>query len=196
MENFRKVRSEEAPAGGGGEGGSLGSSHFADLAPGTVQMRVKEGSKIRNLMAFTTTSMAQPAMCAIIFSGCSRATNKTVTCTEILKRRLVGLHKVTRLHYRSVCEVWQSLPPGPTQGQTPGEPASSLSVLKNMQGLAILLSKDALDLRQPSYQPQNPHPSPSSPQMSKRSLGEPATGEGSAKRSQPEPGAADEDQMA
>ncbi|XP_049761791.1 ribonuclease P protein subunit p25 [Elephas maximus indicus] len=199
MENFRKVRSEEASAGGGAEGGGPGSSPFADLAPGAVHMRVKEGSKIRNLLAFATASMAQPATRAIVFSGCGRATTKTVTCAEILKRRLAGLHQVTRLRYRSVREVWQSVPPEPTPDHPPGEPPASLSVLKNVPALAILLSKDALDPRQPGYQPPDPHPGPSSqldaPTL-KRSLGEPATGEGSAKRSQPEPGAAHEDRTA
>ena len=68
-----------------------------------------------------------------------------------------------------------------------------------MPSLAILLSKDALDPRQPGYQPPNPHPGPSSQPTaptSKRSLGEPAAGESSAKRSQPEPGAAEEEQTA
>uniref|UniRef100_G3SVC1 Ribonuclease P protein subunit p25 n=1 Tax=Loxodonta africana TaxID=9785 RepID=G3SVC1_LOXAF len=186
MENFRKVRSE-------------GSSPFADLAPGAVHMRVKEGSKIRNLLAFATASMAQPATRAIVFSGCGRATTKTVTCAEILKRRLAGLHQVTRLRYRSVREVWQSVPPEPTPDHPPEEPPASLSVLKNVPALAILLSKDALDPRQPGYQPPDPHPGPSSQLAAptlKRSLGEPATGEGSAKRSQPEPGAAHEDRTA
>ncbi|ELV13331.1 Ribonuclease P protein subunit p25 [Tupaia chinensis] len=162
-------------------------------------MRVKEGSKIRNLMAFATASMAQPATRAIVFSGCGGATTKTVTCAEILKRRLAGLHQVTRLRYRSVREVWESLPPGPTPALAPGEPAASLSVLKNVPGLAILLSKDALDPRQPGYQPPNPHPGPSSPPAAptaKRSLGDPAAGEGSAKRLQPEPGATVEDRTA
>lgn len=185
--------------GNGEEGGGPGSGPFGDLAPGAVHMRVKEGSKIRNLLAFATASMAQPATRAIVFSGCGRATTKTVTCAEILKRRLVGLHQVTRLRYRSVREVWQSLPPEPTPDQKPDEPAASLTVLKNVPSLAILLSKDALDPRQPGYQPPSPHPGPSSQPTaptSKRSLGEPAAGEGSAKRSQPEPGAAEEDQTA
>ncbi|XP_036173936.1 ribonuclease P protein subunit p25 [Myotis myotis] len=193
MENYRKVRSEEAPGGVGTEWGGLSPDPFADLAPGAVHVRVKEGSKIRNLLAFAISSMAQPATRAIVFSGCGRATTKTVTCAEILKRRLTGLHQVTRLRYRSVREVWQSPPPGPTPG--PSEPGTSLSVLKNMPSLAILLSKDALDPHQPGYQPPSPHSGPSSQPngaTSKRSLGEPAAGEGSAKRSQPEPGAAEE----
>ena len=122
MENFRKVRSEEAPVGSGDEEGGPGSGPFADLAPGAVHMRVKEGSKIRNLLAFATASMAQPATRAIVFSGCGRATTKTVTCAEILKRRLAGLHQVTRLRYQSVRELWQSLPPEPRQ---PTHPAPS-----------------------------------------------------------------------
>ncbi|XP_054441284.1 ribonuclease P protein subunit p25 [Pteronotus mesoamericanus] len=197
MENFRKVHSEEATAGFGTEGSGPGSGPFADLAPGAVHMRVKEGSKIRNLLAFATASMAQPATRAIVFSGCGRATTKTVTCAEILKRRLAGLHQVTRLRYRSVREVWQSLPPGPTPGQKCSVPGASLSVLKNVPSLAILLSKDALDPRQPGYQPPSPH-SDSSSQLtaatSKRSLGVPAAGEGSAKQS--EPGAAEENRTA
>lgn len=199
MENFRKVRSEEAPGAVGTEGGGPGSSPFADLAPGAVYMRVKEGSKIRNLLAFATASMAQPATRAIVFSGCGRATTKTITCAEILKRRMAGLHQVTRLRYRSVREVWQSLPPGPTPGQKPSEPGSSLSVLKNVPSLAILLSKDALDPRQPGYQPPSSHSGPLSQTTaatSKRSFVEPAAGEGPAKRSQPQPGAAEEDRMA
>ncbi|KAF6132648.1 ribonuclease P and MRP subunit p25 [Phyllostomus discolor] len=199
MENFRKVRSEEATAGFGTKGGGPGP--FADLAPGAVHMRVKEGSKIRNLLSFATASMAQPDTRAIIFSGCGRATTKTVTCAEILKRRLAGLHQVTRLRYQSVREVWQSLPhPGTTPGPTPGQkhsvPGASLSVLKNVPSLAILLSKDALDPRQPGYQSPSPSSDPSYLPMaatSKRSLREPAVAEGSLKGTQPEPRAAEED---
>nr|KAF6502394.1 ribonuclease P and MRP subunit p25 [Molossus molossus] len=95
MENFRKVRLEEAPGTVGTEGGGPGSSPFANLAPCAVYMRVKEGSKIRNLLAFATAIMAQPATRAIVFSGCGRATTTTVPCVEILKRRLAGLHQVS-----------------------------------------------------------------------------------------------------
>lgn len=201
MENFRKVRSEEAPCGGGGgaEAGGPGSGPFGDLAPGAVHMRVKEGSKIRNLLAFATASMAQPATRAIVFSGCGRATTKTVTCAEILKRRLAGLHQVTRLRYRSVREVWQSPPPALGPGQEPREPAASLSVLKNVPSLAILLSKDALDPRQPGYQPPMPHSGPSSQPpapTAERSPGKPAAAEGSAARAQPEVGAAEHEPTA
>ncbi|XP_075411802.1 ribonuclease P protein subunit p25-like [Tenrec ecaudatus] len=199
MENFRKVRSEEASAGGGAEGDGPGSGPFADQAPGAVLMRVKEGSKIRNLLAFATAHMAQPATRAIVFSGCGRTTTKTVTCVEILKRCLSGLHQVTRLRYRSVREVWESLPPGPAPDRPVGGSPASLSVLKNVPALAILLSKDALDPHQPGYQPPDSHPSPSSPSATptpKRSRGDPATGESSAKRSQLEPGASEEDQTA
>lgn len=197
--NFRKVRSEEAPGSVGTEGGDPGSSPFPDLAPGAEYMRVKKGSEIRNLLAFATAITAQPATRAIVFSGCGPATTKTVACAEILKRRLAGLRQITRLRHRSVREVWQSLPPGPTLGQKPSEAGFSLSVLKNVPSLAILLSKDALDPRQPGYQPPSPHSGPLSQltaATSKSSLVEPAAGEGPAKPSQPQPGAAEEDRMA
>ncbi|KAM8780684.1 LOW QUALITY PROTEIN: ribonuclease P protein subunit p25 [Rhynchonycteris naso] len=195
MENFRKVRSEEA-RGVGTEVGGSGSGPFADVAPVAVHMRVKKGSKIRNLLAFATASMAQTTR-AIVFSGCGWDTIKTVTCAEIFKRRLAGLHQVTWLRYR-VREVWQTLPPGPTPGQKPGELGASLSVLKNVPSLTILLSKNALDPRQPGYQPRSPHSGSSQPTAatSKRNLGKPPAGEGEAKRSHPEPSAAEEDQTA
>ncbi|CAO2612430.1 Ribonuclease P protein subunit p25 [Lemmus lemmus] len=65
-------------------------------------------------------------------------------------------------------------PPAWAQGQTPDDPAASLSVLKNVPSLAILLSKDALDPLQLGYQPPNLNLGPSSPptvSTSKRSWG-------------------------
>ncbi|XP_074153052.1 ribonuclease P protein subunit p25 [Sminthopsis crassicaudata] len=183
MENFKKVRTEEADT----EAESLGP--FADLAPGAVEMKVKEGSKIRNLLGFAAARMEQPATRTIVFSGCGRAVTKTVTCVEILKRRLAGLHQVTRLRYRSLREVWESRPP------PPGCPGPSLSVHKNVPAVSILLSKDALDPGQPGYQPPEPRPDariwapalapapPAAPGL-KRGPGSPAAEERASKRLQ------------
>ncbi|XP_060115960.1 ribonuclease P protein subunit p25 [Heteronotia binoei] len=139
MENFRKVKTseEESPL------------PFPGLPADVVEMKVKEGSKIRNLMGFAMGRMGQEATRRIVFSGCGRAVTKTVTCVEIMKRKLGGLHQVTKVRYKTVREVWESRDrPQPPQGRP-----QPLTVHKNVPSICILLSKDPLDPQQMGYQP-------------------------------------------
>uniref|UniRef100_A0A8D0B4T7 Ribonuclease P and MRP subunit p25 n=1 Tax=Salvator merianae TaxID=96440 RepID=A0A8D0B4T7_SALMN len=138
MENFRKVKTmeEESPL------------PFSDLPPDVVEMKVKEGSKIRNLMGFAMARMEAEGTRQIVFSGCGRAVTKTITCVEIMKRKLGGLHQVTKVQYRTLLEVWENKDP---EGQ-----AEHLTVHKNVPSICILLSKDPLDPSQMGYQPPGP----------------------------------------
>ncbi|CAN8187977.1 unnamed protein product [Coccothraustes coccothraustes] len=140
MENFRKVRTseEEMPL------------PFPDLPPDVVEMKVKEGSKIRNLMNFAMAQMELKGRRQIVFSGCGRAVTKTITCVEIMKRKLGGLHQVTKVRYKTVLEVWES------QDPLPDGPAQNLTVHKNVPSICILLSRDPLDPNQTGYQPPEP----------------------------------------
>uniref|UniRef100_A0A8C4IX97 Ribonuclease P and MRP subunit p25 n=2 Tax=Dromaius novaehollandiae TaxID=8790 RepID=A0A8C4IX97_DRONO len=144
MENFRKVRTseEESP------------SPFPDLPPGVVEMKVKEGSKIRNLMGFAMAQMELKGSRQIVFSGCGRAVTKTITCVEIMKRKLGGLHQVTKVRYQTLLEVWENKDP------LPGAPAQHLTVHKNVPSICILLSRDPLDPTQTGYQPPEPGEGP------------------------------------
>lgn len=137
MENFRKVRTseEESPL------------PFPDLPPGVVEMKVKEGSKIRNLMSFAMAQMELKGSRQIVFSGCGRAVTKTITCVEIMKRKLGGLHQVTKVRYKTLLEVWEN------QDPPPGSAAQNLTVHKNVPSICILLSRDPLDPNQTGYQP-------------------------------------------
>ncbi|XP_076589330.1 protein mono-ADP-ribosyltransferase PARP6-like isoform X1 [Chaetodon auriga] len=120
------------------------------LASDILHMRVKEGSKIRNLLRFATariqgegkdcngTSLRQ-----VVFTGSGRGVTKTITCVEILKRRVGGLHQVSKLYYKTVNEVWES----PQQG------APGITVERTVPAICILLSKDPLDPQEPGYQP-------------------------------------------
>ncbi|NXY51188.1 RPP25 protein, partial [Ceuthmochares aereus] len=137
MENFRKVRTseEEIPL------------PFPDLPPDVVEMKVKEGSKIRNLMNFAMAQMELKGSRQIVFSGCGRAVTKTITCVEIMKRKLGGLHQVTKVRYKTLLEVWEN------QDPLPGSPAQNLTVHKNVPSICILLSRDPLDPNQMGYQP-------------------------------------------
>ncbi|CAI5783622.1 P subunit p25 [Podarcis lilfordi] len=138
MENFRKVKTseEESPL------------PFAGLPSDVIEMKVKEGSKIRNLMGFAMGRVAREDTRQIVFSGCGRAVTKTITCVEIMKRKVGGLHQVTKVQYRTLLEVWENKAARPEGG-----PAEHLTVHKNVPSICILLSKDPLDPSQMGYQP-------------------------------------------
>ncbi|NXS94057.1 RPP25 protein, partial [Jacana jacana] len=140
MENFRKVKTseEESPL------------PFTNLPPDVVEMKVKEGSKIRNLMNFAMAQMELKGQRQIVFSGCGRAITKTITCVEIMKRKLGGLHQVTKVRYKTLLEVWEN------QDPPPGGLAQNLTVHKNVPSICILLSRDPLDPNQTGYQPPEP----------------------------------------
>ncbi|KAJ8343455.1 hypothetical protein SKAU_G00307840 [Synaphobranchus kaupii] len=69
-----------------------------------------------------------------------RAVTKTITCAEIMKRKVQGLHQVTKLHYyKGVQEVWERQEGG----------ASEMTVHRTVPSISILLSKDPLDPQEP-----------------------------------------------
>lgn len=144
QEGFKKVcRTEED-----------GPCPFPGLASGVLEMRVKEGSKIRNLMGFAMARMqgekgttgrdvGGAGLRQVVFTGSGRAVTKTITCAEIMKRKVGCLHQLTKLRYKAVKEVWES-----TEGGT-----SEMTVHRTVPSISILLSKDPLDPQEPGYQP-------------------------------------------
>ncbi|KAM4602939.1 uncharacterized protein ACJ7VT_019494 [Polymixia lowei] len=123
---------------------------FPGLASGVLEMRVKEGSKIRNLMGFAMARMqgqkgetSGGGLRQVVFTGSGRAVTKTITCAEIMKRKVGSLHQLTKLRYKGVREVWESHEGG----------ASEMTVHRTVPSISILLSKDPLDPGEPGYQP-------------------------------------------
>lgn len=127
---------------------------FPGLSSGVLEMRVKEGSKIRNLMGFAMARMqgekgvsgvnsSGGGLRQVVFTGSGRAVTKTITCAEIMKRKVGCLHQLTKLRYKVVKEVWES-----TEGGT-----SEMTVHRTVPSISILLSKDPLDPQEPGYQP-------------------------------------------
>ncbi|XP_068430958.1 uncharacterized protein [Clinocottus analis] len=133
---------------------------FPGLASGVLEMRVKEGSKIRNLMGFAMARMQGEKVVSggdvsggggggggglrqVVFTGSGRAVTKTITCAEIMKRKVGSLHQLTKLQYKVVKEVWES-----SEGGT-----SEMTVHRTVPSISILLSKDPLDPQEPGYQP-------------------------------------------
>ncbi|XP_024260602.1 uncharacterized protein LOC112236255 [Oncorhynchus tshawytscha] len=170
------------------------------LAAGVLEMRVKEGSKIRNLLGFVMARMQREEqevdgsqiqtmlsvkegvtvdriqmgkrqgegvmdigrsqtrtglrVRQVVFTGSGKGITKTITCVEILKRKLGGLHQLSKLHYKTVSEVWESQ-------ETDMTPMSRMTVHKTVPAISILLSKHPLDPSEPGYQPAESQHDPS-----------------------------------
>ncbi|XP_075049857.1 ribonuclease P protein subunit p25-like protein [Mixophyes fleayi] len=134
MENYKKVRVEEKPV----------EMPFAAIPPDIIEMKVKDGSKIRNLMGFAIGKMESESVRQITFSGAGKALSKTITCVEIMKRSVKDLHQITKIFYRQTEEIWE--PIVPDVGLDP------LTVKRNCPSICVLLSKDPLDATEPGYQ--------------------------------------------
>ncbi|MBN3284384.1 RP25L protein, partial [Polyodon spathula] len=134
MENYRKTRTVELPC----------PPPFTGLPPETPEVKVKDGSKIRNLMGFAIGRMESDTARHILFSGTGKAVAKTISCVEIMKRRVKGLHQLTRLLYRHIEEHWEPL--------VPEAGLDTLTVKRNVPAIWVLLSKDPLDTAEPGYQ--------------------------------------------
>lgn len=152
MENYRKAGVVEQPC----------LCPFTDdLQDGSPVVRVRDGSKIRNLMRFAQSRMegkvekplesggsreeAEPQVCRqIVFTGVGPSVSKAITCVEILKRRMGGLHQVTRLIYSSLQETWEPL--------EPSAGLDSITVTRNIPAIWVLLSRDPLDSNTAGYQ--------------------------------------------
>ncbi|XP_055049112.2 ribonuclease P protein subunit p25a [Misgurnus anguillicaudatus] len=117
------------------------------LGSGVLEMRVKEGSKIRNLLSFALSRLqgdgGEAATSQVLFSGMGRAMTKTITCAEIMKRKVRGLHQVSKLQYKKVTELWESQESSQVQ----------MTIHRTVPSICILLSKEPLDPLELGYQP-------------------------------------------
>lgn len=135
MENYKKSKTVEKPL----------PLPFADLPSDIIEMKVKDGSKVRNLMGYAIGKMESDAgVRQLLFSGTGKAIGKTITCVEIMKRRLPSLHQITKVFFRQTEEIWE--PIMPEVGLDP------LTVKRNVPAICVLLSKDPLDSQEPGYQ--------------------------------------------
>ncbi|XP_037310532.2 ribonuclease P protein subunit p25-like protein [Pungitius pungitius] len=150
MENYRKTRSVELPS----------VCPFPALPPDTPEVRVRDGSKIRHPLRFALSRMEERraagsgateghACRQIVLTASGKGVSKAITCAEMVKRRVGGLHQLTQLQFSTVEEVWDPLE------ATAG--LDSLTVSRNLPNIWILLSRDTLDRSQPGYQEPGRH---------------------------------------
>lgn len=135
MEHYRRAGSVELPA----------SSPMPQLPPDTLEMRVRDGSKIRNLLGLALARLEGGSTRHVVFSGSGRAAGKAVSCAEIVKRRVPGLHQLTKLRFLQTEDSW--VPTSPDTGLDP------LTVRRHVPAVWVLLSRDPLDPSECGYQP-------------------------------------------
>uniref|UniRef100_A0A3B4A3K2 DNA/RNA-binding protein Alba-like domain-containing protein n=1 Tax=Periophthalmus magnuspinnatus TaxID=409849 RepID=A0A3B4A3K2_9GOBI len=169
MENYTLVGSKEQPA----------VCPFMFLPKDVPQIRVKDGSKIRNLLRFALSRMepktgpgprsgdcgghcrtVNSLSCSrnqfemirsrcVVFTAVGKGASKAITCAEIVKRRVPGLHQVTQLSYSSVLDSWDPV--------DPGLGLDSLTVTRKTPCIWILLSAAPLDRCMLGYQSPGRH---------------------------------------
>ncbi|EPY82753.1 dynactin subunit 3 [Camelus ferus] len=115
------------------------------LPPDTLEMRVRDGSKIRNLLGLALGRLEGGSARHVVFSGSGRAAGKAVSCAEIVKRRVPGLHQLTKLRFLQTEDSW--VPTSPDTGLDP------LTVRRHVPAVWVLLSRDPLDPNECGYQP-------------------------------------------
>ncbi|NXN95697.1 RP25L protein, partial [Rhinopomastus cyanomelas] len=135
MENYKKTKTVEKPC----------PLPFTNLPSDVIEMKVKDGSKIRNLITYAINKMELDSVRQIVFTGSGKAASKTITCVEIMKRRLKVLHQSTKLLFKQIEEIWEPI--------VPEAGLDALTVKRNIPTISVLLSKDALDPQEPGYQP-------------------------------------------
>ncbi|KAM3823991.1 ribonuclease P protein subunit p25-like protein [Vipera latastei] len=94
MENYQKSKVVEKPS----------PLPFTSLPSDIIEMKVKDGSKIQNLMGYAIGKMEQETTRQMLFSRVGKAINKTITCVEIMKRRLKDLHQITKVFFQQIEE--------------------------------------------------------------------------------------------
>ncbi|GFX31906.1 ribonuclease P protein subunit p25-like protein [Trichonephila clavipes] len=115
---------------------------FKNLPNDVLVVKVKRGSKIKNLMGFVEKSLRDISVRHMVFSGCGDAIEKTISCVEITKAKFKSLHQITKLSVLSVQEFWEPKNPD----------LDRLQVTREIPTVSILLCKDRLDSNELGYQ--------------------------------------------
>ncbi|XP_076360812.1 ribonuclease P protein subunit Rpp25 [Tachypleus tridentatus] len=115
---------------------------FSDLPENTIHIRVKAGSKLRNLLGFAMKTFKEENKRHMVIAGVGKAINKSITCAEIMKRKYKSLHQITKIGYKRVEELWEPKT----------EELDKLKVTREIPAMYILLCKDPLDNDELGYQ--------------------------------------------
>ncbi|GAU93012.1 hypothetical protein RvY_05012 [Ramazzottius varieornatus] len=116
----------------------------ADLTSNVLLITVRGGSKIQTLLDVALQGMNDPSRNHrhVVFFGEGPAIGKTISCVEILKRRIKHLHQINKVSFHEIDEIWNPK----LEGLKP------LKVARKVPMIHVLLSKDPLNQSEPGYQ--------------------------------------------
>lgn len=89
MENYRKGRNCEQEL-------KLSDIPIKDMPRDVLWMKVKPSSKIANLVEYAVTAQNKQH---VLWTGVGPSIGKTLSCVEIMKRKLNNYHQVTKIGY-------------------------------------------------------------------------------------------------
>eukprot|EP00038_Savillea_parva_P016634 m.17398 g.17398 ORF g.17398 m.17398 type:complete len:168 (+) comp3497_c0_seq1:73-576(+) len=141
--------------GGGGvhEGGAgAGASTAPEGGPRQDKdrtIRVTVNGKIRKYVTAAKKILHGDGDCQLRVYGEGRAVTKAISCAEVLKHRIVGLHQNTTIGMTKVTEVWE--PKLDVE-----EDVDRVQVVRRVPTVSIVLSLTPLDHNAPGYQPPLP----------------------------------------
>lgn len=116
---------------------------YLESYPDAIHMKVQNGSKIKNLMGYAMKKLKEPNVKHITWSGCGNGVVKTVSCAEILKKKMKNLHQATVVRMKRTEEYWEPKLEG----------LERLKVNRDDPAISIILSKEPLDPTMSGYQP-------------------------------------------
>lgn len=85
----------------------------------------------------------------VYLKGVGKSVTKAVSCSEILKHRIIGLHQVSTIGMTQIHDVWE-----PKEGVK--EDVDIIRVERKVPKISVMLSLDSLDPATPGYQPPIP----------------------------------------
>jgi DNA-binding protein Alba len=109
------------------------------------EIRITSSGKMKNYIDYAEKNLtnAEKPNTEVILKAMGRAINKAVTIAEILKRRVPGLHQITRVHSTEVTDVWEPIEEG----------LDRIETTRRISSISIILSTKPLDTSDPGYQP-------------------------------------------
>ncbi|OVA01585.1 DNA/RNA-binding protein Alba-like [Macleaya cordata] len=106
------------------------------------EIRITTQGLIRNYISYATSLLQEKRVKEIVLKAMGQAISKTVAVTEIIKKRIPGLHQETSISSTSITDVWEPI----EEGLVP------LEMTRHVSMISISLSTRVLNKNSPGYQ--------------------------------------------
>lgn len=114
--------------------------------PEDNEVRITAAGKARAYISFAYSLLEEKGHSTIVLRAMGKAINKAVAITEIIKRRVAGLHQLITLSSTDITDIWEPKEEG----------LDRIETVRHVSVITIHLSKGDLDTSAPGYQPPLP----------------------------------------